>query len=373
MEFQIGKSENFGYGLVLAEGKGDAPSIAPSLQEHLMRQTCWPEEVDCFWENVMAFYWTLEDYQAAYKRKVRTIRLPFHYKNAYLLKNHVEYAKKTGIKLIPCMHAVPGSQNTMVHSDYMGSMDFWGSRDNIKQFIALWVGIVERYKDSGVIAGYELMNEPEAPNYFRLINIYQETIDAIRRVDPNTPIILDGDNAAQSASSLYSVYKNNDHIIPSFHCYSRTKADAIQMMKLWKSNFRDCYCGEYSDPEFTPLLEEAGIAHSFWGVPALTHKWNTFCGDIWDAVMAGDKLFSEIEESAPPQYARIKNQIDWFNTRESLSLIAEAYPQWKQEIAELSVTITGLKNKHFYLELGKAINKMSNEQIKRLTESMRER
>ncbi|KAK7460661.1 Endo-1,4-beta-xylanase 5 [Stygiomarasmius scandens] len=97
------------------------------------------------------------------------------------------------------MHSAPGGQSGGWHADggtHLGN--FWRHKDFQDRFVWLWAEIATHYKDNTWIAGYNIMNEPADPHpsHSGLINLYDRTCRAIRSVDPNHILFLDGNTFA---------------------------------------------------------------------------------------------------------------------------------------------------------------------------------
>ncbi|KIK58821.1 glycoside hydrolase family 5 protein [Collybiopsis luxurians FD-317 M1] len=104
-----------------------------------------------------------------------------------------------GVYTIIDLHSVPGGQSGGWHADagtHFGG--FWKHKDFQDRFVWLWTKICERYKDNVWVAGYNLMNEPADPHptHEGLLNIYDRTIAAIREIDTNHVLFLDGNTFA---------------------------------------------------------------------------------------------------------------------------------------------------------------------------------
>ena len=102
----------------------------------------------------------------------------------------VAAAQKAGVYLILDMHTPQGG-----YQSYDFSGDFWGSsandKENQKRFKALWKEIANRYKNSAVIAGFDLINEPLPTNNSQYWVLIQQTVDEIRKVDTNHIIFVE--------------------------------------------------------------------------------------------------------------------------------------------------------------------------------------
>jgi|GEM_PF-2454000 len=143
--------------------------------------------------------------------KVNTVRLslltykdyeydefPFVYKeeNFQRLDRIVEWAEKYGIYLILSMRQSPGGHNPSVHSGNAGRNTLWLDRLNQERIIALWQELAKRYSGRPIIAGYDLLNEPFAPDKYSLNDLYNRITAAIREVDSQHIIFLEGNSWA---------------------------------------------------------------------------------------------------------------------------------------------------------------------------------
>ncbi|MCF6269830.1 MAG: cellulase family glycosylhydrolase [Melioribacteraceae bacterium] len=126
-------------------------------------------------------------------------RLPFTYKenNFQQLDSVVQWAKNHNIYLIISMRQSPGGHNTSPHSGNGGLNELWSNNSFQQRIATLWRKIAERYVNEPIIAGYDLLNEPEAPDSASLNTVYQSIIDSIRSVDTTHILFLEGNLWAQ--------------------------------------------------------------------------------------------------------------------------------------------------------------------------------
>src|SRR5690606_34592368 len=68
--------------------------------------------------------------------------------------------------------------------------------------------IAERYRGNPWVAGYNLMNEPADPSGTAVARVYDELIAAVREVDPDHIIFLDG-NTYSTDFSMFEVPEPN--------------------------------------------------------------------------------------------------------------------------------------------------------------------
>lgn len=153
----------------------------------------------------------------------------------------LSWGEQYQVYVIIDMHAAPGCQLPAAFCLQKGrSTDFWSNPSSQEQTINLWKKIASRYKDVTIIAGYDILNEPgisndpnAAPPNNVLENFYKRLITAIREIDSNHVLFVEGNGWALDMSvfqnkwllaadpnSAYSMhlYKNT-HCPPSFYDY----------------------------------------------------------------------------------------------------------------------------------------------------------
>lgn len=107
------------------------------------------------------------------------------------------------------MHTVPGGQNPDWHSDnHTKYAAFWDYKDHQDRTVWLWEQIAARYKDNIWVAGYNPLNEPCDPEHVRLPAFYERLEKALRKVDPNHILFLDGNTFAIE-------WKGFDKVLPN--------------------------------------------------------------------------------------------------------------------------------------------------------------
>lgn len=91
---------------------------------------------------------------------------PFTYReqNFKRLEKLIEWAAKYNIYVIISMRQSPGGHNTSPHSGNNGLNQLWSNATYQKRLIALWHKIAAQYAENPTVAGYDLLNEPAAPN-----------------------------------------------------------------------------------------------------------------------------------------------------------------------------------------------------------------
>lgn len=97
-------------------------------------------------------------------------------------------------------------------------------KDFQDRLVWLWTEIAAHYKDNPWIAGYNVLNEPADPHpsHAGLINFYDRACDAIRSVDQNHALFLDGNTFATDFSKFPDDVKKRwgENVAYSIHDYS---------------------------------------------------------------------------------------------------------------------------------------------------------
>jgi aryl-phospho-beta-D-glucosidase BglC (GH1 family) len=147
------------------------------------------------------------------------------------LSQAISWCEAQGLYAIIDLHAVAGWQNPDWHSDNGGRQSlFWQSRHYQDRFVALWEELARRYRGNTTVAGYNVMNEPVTgtprgrfTNRYRsdwapLNSVYRRVVGAIRRIDPEHIIFLEGDLYSTRFSELDAPFTSN--LVYSSHNYN---------------------------------------------------------------------------------------------------------------------------------------------------------
>jgi hypothetical protein len=119
------------------------------------------------------------------------------------------------------LHSAPGGQSTLfvADPDDGNQAKLWDNTTNNKdRTIELWRAIADRYADNTSVAGYDLLNEPSPPANADLIDLYGDIITAIREVDTNHMVIIEGKGAALDFTIFSSALDANQ--MYEFHQYT---------------------------------------------------------------------------------------------------------------------------------------------------------
>lgn len=233
-----------------------------------------------------------------------SVRLPMHY-NLYTLPTEKEIASgentwlEEGFKmtdsllqwcaenkmyLILDLHAAPGGQGKDANiSDYDTTKpSLWESEANRNKMIALWTKLASRYKDNPWIGGYDLINEPNwnfsgtnqngcdeklnAPLRALQLSITQ----AIRKVDPNHLIIIEGNCWGNNYNGIFPLWDENMAL--SFHKYwNHNNINSLQNILEYRTKYNvPIWLGESGEnsnvwfKDAITLVESNNIGWAFW-------------------------------------------------------------------------------------------------------------
>ncbi|MGV1756776.1 glycoside hydrolase family 5 protein [Rhizobium sp. A22-96] len=197
----------------------------------------------------------------------------------------IEWLRANRMYLILDMHAAPGGQghDIAISDRDPNSPSLWDSGENQATMIALWSEIARRYKDETTIAGYDLLNEPnwgfqdaedkggcrETANQ-PLHDLYERTISAIRAVDTNHMLIIEGNCWGNNYAGVLPVADHNT--VLSFHKYwTPTTQESIEpFLKLREQYDMPLWNGESGEntndwyARAVALQEKNGIGWSWW-------------------------------------------------------------------------------------------------------------
>ena len=190
-----------------------------------------PTAFNNFKDSVYKNYITRADIKKISQECYNVVRIPFNHNlleddtNPFVYKPQgwaildsvLKWCEDYNVYAVLDMHAAPGGQATHFIAD-PDSIDLWNSPLNKTRTIQLWKAIANRYKNRGIIASYDLLNEPNIWWWPDLVSLYSSIIAEIRTVDSNHMIMLEGNNYAQDFSMYTSLPDPN--MCFQFHYYT---------------------------------------------------------------------------------------------------------------------------------------------------------
>ena len=209
---------------------------AESQQRRALRRAMGDESYEAFFERFLEVFFTDDDAAYLASLGLNSVRIPFNYRHFEddaapfvikpegfrLLDRVVDACARHGIHTILDLHAVPGAQNQHWHSDNPTQWaSFWTHRTFQDRVVHLWEAIADHYRDNPWVAGYNPVNEPGDTLGDTIGPFYRRLESAIRAVDPNHILFLDGNRYSTQFDQLgdplpNSVYTAHDYALPGF-------------------------------------------------------------------------------------------------------------------------------------------------------------
>ncbi|CAK7210147.1 hypothetical protein SBRCBS47491_000673 [Sporothrix bragantina] len=192
------------------------------------------DKADFFFSRLIHHFFTEADAALLASLGFNCLRVPFNYRHFMddaepgvikksgfvLLDRIVSLCAQYDIYVVLDLHAAPGGQNQDWHSDSgLSKALFWEFRDFQERAVELWVAIAKHYVGNPVIAGYNPLNEPADPEHVRLIAWYDRVEKAIREVDPDHMLFIDG-NTYSMDFSRFPVDRPFPNTVYACHDYS---------------------------------------------------------------------------------------------------------------------------------------------------------
>jgi hypothetical protein len=268
-------------------GRGSPTSIRNQILDVL-----GAADTENFYQLYRANYVNAKDIQQIAAWGFNSIRLPFHYEilspkdqpgvfleeGFQVLDSLIAWSKRNKIHVILDMHCAPGGQNADNISDSDGEAKLWTVPANQDRTVEIWKKIAERYANETWVGGYDLLNEPVMPSGFSnldLRNLYRRIALAIREVDANHLIFIEGSVYATNFTDLTPPLFYGINVAYSFHKYwsetsKATIQDLLNLRDNWNVPLWLGESGENSNPWFyeaIKLMEENNIGWCWW-----THK-----------------------------------------------------------------------------------------------------
>ncbi|WP_431075435.1 glycoside hydrolase family 5 protein [Microbacterium phyllosphaerae] len=189
-----------------------------------------------YFSRFLSVFFTEADAAHVRSLGLNSVRIPFNYRHFEddadpfvikeegfaLLDRAVDACATHGVYAILDLHAVPGAQNQHWHSDNPTQWaHFWAQRQFQDRVVNLWEQIAERYRGNPWVAGYNPINEPADAEGATVGPFYRRLEAAIRAVDPEHILFLDGNRYSTQFDQLGDplpncVYTAHDYALPGF-------------------------------------------------------------------------------------------------------------------------------------------------------------
>ncbi|TCJ15604.1 glycoside hydrolase family 5 protein [Rubrobacter taiwanensis] len=205
-------------------------------QREAVREVLGEERCEYFFDRFLEHFFTEDDARFISSLGLNLLRLPVNYRHLeddmrpFEIKEEgfrhldrvIELCAKHGIYTIIDLHALPGYQNQHWHSDNPTHKALlWRHKHFQDRTVNIWEAIAGRYKGNPWVAGYNPVNEPADPTEEMLMPLYRRLYEAIRAIDPDHIIFLEGNRYSQDFHMFGEpwenvVYTNHDYALPGF-------------------------------------------------------------------------------------------------------------------------------------------------------------
>jgi endoglucanase len=201
-------------------------------QREALRQVLGNDRYEFFFDRFLEYFFERDDAQFIAALGLNLLRLPINYRHfesdmdPFVIKEEgfkhldrvIELCAEQHIYTIIDLHALPGYQNQSWHSDNPTHKAlFWRHKHFQDRAIHLWEVIADRYKGNPWVAGYNPVNEPNDPSEEMIAPFYQRLYQAIRAIDPDHILFLEGNNYSTEFHMFTETWPN---VIYTVHDYA---------------------------------------------------------------------------------------------------------------------------------------------------------
>jgi endoglucanase len=168
-------------------------------------------------DSLLASFFGRQDAEFIASLGMNCVRIPVNYRHweddarpgqlkpegFILLDQAVDACAAAGLYTVIDLHAAPGWQNHHWHSDNPFHQPLlWQHPHFQDRAIALWEAIAARYAGRPEVAGYNVLNEPADESGTALADFYRRAVAAIRVIDEEHIVFLDGNRYSREFGAL---------------------------------------------------------------------------------------------------------------------------------------------------------------------------
>jgi endoglucanase len=244
----------------------------PRRIEAMISRLAGEEYAKSFWQRYRGQYIAEADIAEIARLGFNSVRVPInarwiwqegtfdHYfpETLVLIDQMIAWCEAYGLYVILDLHGAPGGQTGANIDDSADDFpELYRDSRSREATIALWTMLATRYRDSKIVLGYDLLNEPLAPGFrdqflYELEALYREITAAIRTVDDHHIIIVEGAVWATDWTTFTERY--DDQLVLQFHKYwSPPDTNSIQS-----------YLNKRQDLDVPIWMGEGGENHPSW-------------------------------------------------------------------------------------------------------------
>jgi endoglucanase len=147
-----------------------------------------------------------------------------------LLDKLADWCNEYHVYMVIDLHAAPGGQSALPTAD-PDIQHLWQSKPKQEETVQLWRRIAQHFKSNAMVAGYDLLNEPQPDDPYKLIELDKRIIKAIRSVDPEHMVIIEGIKLASDFSPFEKPLDRN--MAYSFHMYTWFGDDRAKRLAVY--------------------------------------------------------------------------------------------------------------------------------------------
>jgi endoglucanase len=191
------------------------------------------ERAERFFERLLDRFFAGDDARLLAELGINCLRLPINHRHferdeaPFSLRQEaferlaraVDACAAHRIYTVIDLHAVPGAQNQHWHSDNGTHVaEFWRHPHFQDRVVNLWQALAERFRGHDWVAGYNLLNEPGDPSGKVVGPFHDRLVAAVREVDPDHIVFVDGNTYSTDFSIFGDPYEN---AVYALHDYAR--------------------------------------------------------------------------------------------------------------------------------------------------------
>src|SRR2546421_3051793 len=240
-------------------------------QRQAIRQVLGDDKYAFFFDRFLEYFFGRDDAQFIASLGLNLLRLPVNYRHfesdmePFVIKEEgfkhldrvIELCAQQQIYTIIDLHALPGYQNQDWHSDNPTHKTFfWQHKHFQDRVVHLGEAIATRYKDTPWLAGYNPINEPADPSQAQIEPFYRRLYQAIRAIDPNHILFLEGNRYSLDFHMFKDPLPN---VVYTTHDYALPLSDksALEQAFLQKSSYMretgtPIWVGEFGSAQAEP-------------------------------------------------------------------------------------------------------------------------
>lgn len=215
-----------------------------------------------FQDQVYRRFITERDIAAIAALGLNVVRVPLNYR-AFDCPNGPGWARldallgwcaKYHVYAVLDLHAAPGGQSSLFTADPERTL-LWASKAKADRTVAIWEAIAARYAGRRIVAGYDLLNEPDPPSGKALVALYRRIIAGIRKVDQGHLVILEGSGFATDFSMFHRRLDPNE--MYSFHMYTwfgdHRETSLARYARIAREEQVPFWCGEFGQNTYASV------------------------------------------------------------------------------------------------------------------------